>query len=104
VLSRPHLSPDNRLLAFRASNPTTGGRDAVYVAQLPADRAVAQNEWVLVTPGELDVRPCGWSPDGGLLYLLSSRDGTRCLYAQRVDKSVRRRSLTSHPSTNASAQ
>jgi serine/threonine protein kinase/Tol biopolymer transport system component len=88
VLSRPHLSPDNRLLAFRASNPTTGGRDTVYVAQLHADRAVAQDEWVLVTPDELDVRPCGWSPDGGLLYFLSSRDGTRCLYAQRVDKST----------------
>jgi hypothetical protein len=36
-------------------------------------------------PPEADARPCGWSPDGSLLYFLSARDGTRCLYAQRVD-------------------
>jgi len=40
---------------------------------------------VNVVPPEVDARPCGWSPDGSILYLVSSRDGTRCLYAQRVD-------------------
>jgi hypothetical protein len=35
-------------------------------------------------PGSAE-RPCGWSPDGRLLYLLLERDGFRDLYAQRID-------------------
>jgi hypothetical protein len=32
------------------------------------------------------VRPAGWSADGRLVYLVSSRDGVRCLYAARIDR------------------
>lgn len=33
-------------------------------------------------------RATGWSPDGRLLYVLSDRDGFRCLYAVRIDPST----------------
>jgi hypothetical protein len=35
-------------------------------------------------PGSAE-RPCGWSPDSRLLYLLLERDGFRDLYAQRIE-------------------
>ncbi len=31
-----------------------------------------------------------WSPDGGLLYYQSTRDGFRCIWAQRLDRDTKR--------------
>jgi WD40 repeat protein len=85
-VNRPFLSPDSRLLAFRAAMP-----EAVMVAALsPSHATVVEHDWVQLVPPESDVRPCGWSPDGTLLYFVSSRDGTRCLYAQRIERSTGR--------------
>ena len=33
-----------------------------------------------------DARAAGWSPDGALLYYVSARDGARCLWAQRINR------------------
>jgi eukaryotic-like serine/threonine-protein kinase len=82
-LNRPFLSPDGRWLAFRL-NPT-GATEAIVIATV-SDRPAASSQWTKVVPDEADVRPCGWSPDGTLLYFVSSRDGTRCLYAVRIDR------------------
>ena len=82
VLNRPELNPSNRLLAFRA---TADSRDSLFVVPLRPDRTLSEDEWIRVVAPEEDARPCGWSEDGTLIYILSSRDGTRCLYAQRVD-------------------
>ena len=35
-----------------------------------------------------DTRPIGWSANGEILYFVSARDGTRCLYAQRIDRAT----------------
>jgi hypothetical protein len=56
------------------------------IAPLKIERPVPPHAWIEVVPGETDARPCGWSPDGSLLYFVSSRDGMRCLYAQRVNR------------------
>ena len=77
-LNRPHLSPDNRWLAFRSQ----GGSGAqVFVSPFRPGSPPAVSEWFAITEPERDVRPCGWSPSSRMLYLVSSRDGFRCLYA-----------------------
>jgi len=80
-LNRPHFNPDNRLLAFRIFSTTSQSVRIAPVGEAPAP----QESWIAIGDPEADLRPAGWSPDGSLLYLLSGRDGYRCLYAQPVD-------------------
>jgi hypothetical protein len=82
ILNRPFLTADKRLVAFRELDPKG---NVVYVGRVPTQGTLKRSEWIVVVPPEPDARPCGWSPDGRLLYFLSARDGSRCLYAQRVD-------------------
>lgn len=82
-VDRPHLSGDDRWLAFRWVD--AAWRSFVVVARFTPGSPVPRREWAIVTSGEADVRPCGWSPSGRMLYLVSSRDGFRCLYAQAMD-------------------
>jgi Tol biopolymer transport system component len=79
-VNRPFPSPDGQLLAFRS------GGNAIMVAPLAAEHPVPPRAWIELVAPEADARPCGWSPDGTLVYFVSGRDGTRCLYAQPVDR------------------
>jgi eukaryotic-like serine/threonine-protein kinase len=83
VVNRPHVSADDRWLAFRFT--VDNGTQSVVVAPLRPGAPPPLAEWVPVTEPERDVRPCGWSPSGRWLYLVSSRDGFRCLYAVPID-------------------
>jgi Tol biopolymer transport system component len=80
-VNRPHLSPDDRWLAFRAGQQP----QQVFVAPVRPGAPPRSSEWTVITPPEPDIRPCGWSPSGRVLYFFSSRDGFRCLYAQPFD-------------------
>ena len=82
-LSRPFLSPDGRMLTFRVSR---NSRDAVMVAPVDPSGSVSEANWKPVVREEEDARPCGWSPNSRILYFVSARDGTRCLYAQRLNQ------------------
>ena len=82
AVSRPFLSPDKQWIAFRASN---GDLDQLAVAPVDARGPVSRGRWIPLGAPEPDARPAGWSKDGRLLYIVSSRDGTRCLYAVRID-------------------
>jgi len=84
-LSRPFLTPNLRFLAFRR---TVEESDQLFTAVVSA-APVSEKEWTPLGPAEPDTRPCGWSPDSRVLYFVSSRDGTRCLYAQRLDPTGR---------------
>jgi hypothetical protein len=84
TVNRPFPSPDGRLLAFRRIAPAG---EAIMLAPLTAQLPAARDSWVEMVAPETDARPAGWSPDGSLVYFLSARDGERCLYAQRVDRS-----------------
>jgi hypothetical protein len=57
------------------------------IAPVTTSQPAARDAWIEVVPTETDARPVGWSPDGAMLYFVSGRDGTRCLYAQRINRS-----------------
>jgi Tol biopolymer transport system component len=83
TVNRPFPSPDGRLLAFRRMNVEGG---AIMLAPLTREQPVPSGAWIELVAPETDARPAGWSPDGALLFFVSGRDGVRCLYAQRVDR------------------
>ena len=85
TVNRPFPSPDGRLLAFRGGSSTA---DVIFIAPLTSELPVARQAWVQIVAPENDARPSGWSPDAGLLYFVSARDGARCLWAQRVNRTV----------------
>jgi len=86
-LHRGIVSPDERWIAFHV--PLGQTRSSVFVAplrQVPA----SESDWIRVTEGTgMDAWPF-WSPDGGLLYFVSHRDGFRCLWAQPLDFETKR--------------
>jgi eukaryotic-like serine/threonine-protein kinase len=84
TVNRPFPSPDGRLLAFRRTGPEG---DAILIAPLSTDQPAPPRAWIRLVAPEEDARPSGWSPEGTMVYFVSGRDGARCLYAQRVDRS-----------------
>jgi Tol biopolymer transport system component len=84
AVSRPFPSPGKRLLVFRRGD-VSGQGDTIMIAPLTTAQPVHSSAWIELVASEADARPSGWSPDGSVVYFLSSRDGTRCLYAQRVN-------------------
>ena len=82
VLSRLHVSPDDRFLAFRWG---TGIGVETFVAPVTPGHPVLQEEWAEVQEPTTTGRPTGWSLDSGIVYLLLDSDGFRCLWGQRID-------------------
>jgi Tol biopolymer transport system component len=86
-LTMPRLSPDGRVLAFSEMRPGRARR--IHLAPFTGE-AVPQSQWSLVLDGtDFDRQPV-WSPSGDIIYFQSDRDGTRCIWAQRVDTSTRK--------------
>jgi Tol biopolymer transport system component len=84
-LTMPRVSPDGRLLVFTELRPGRARR--INLVPFTGD-AVAGSQWtVLVDGADFDRQPV-WSPSGDLIYFLSDRDGTRCIWAQRIDRST----------------
>ena len=85
-LNMPRLSPDGRLLTFTALRPGRARR--IYLVPFTGE-PVPEKDWtVLVDGSDLDRQPF-WGPSGNLVYFMSDRDGSRCIWAQRVDTSTR---------------
>ncbi len=79
--SAVRLSPDDRWVAFqKLMGP---GRNQHLVA--PALPAAAGSQPIPVSDDRSWVLASRWSLNGQLLYYLSDRDGSRCLWAQRLD-------------------
>ncbi|MEO8502541.1 MAG: protein kinase [Acidobacteriota bacterium] len=81
-LNRMHASPDDRWLAFRGGDGSSG---KVFVAPLAPGTPSPLATWQEVQEPTTTGRPCGWSPDSTVLYLLLDADGFRCLWGQRID-------------------
>jgi Tol biopolymer transport system component len=82
------LSWDDRWVTFY--NNVSGGYTRIYVAPVNTASPANERDLIPITSGKSwDALP-EFSPDGGVLYFQSERDGRRCLWAQRLDKSTKR--------------
>ncbi len=81
-LRQAHFSPDDRWIAMVAR--MDGGSSRIYLAPF-RDRLVATSEWIALTDGSAWESSPQWSPDGKLVYYISTRDGYHCIWAQPLD-------------------
>jgi hypothetical protein len=81
-LDRPHVSPDDRWIAFRR---IAGASGKSYVTALNRGKVIAPEAAQEIQEPTATGRPTGWSPDSRILYLLLDTDGFRCLWAQRIN-------------------
>jgi len=58
----------------------------IFVAKIQPSAVAGDKDWVLVSR---DGEAPNWSPDGSILYFWSDRDGSPCLWAQRLDPSTK---------------
>lgn len=82
-LDRPHVSPDERWLAFRFGVES-------YVARFSPGQPPPRNEWQLIDEPTMSGRPMGWSQRSDMVYLLLDTDGFRCVYGQAIDPATGR--------------
>jgi WD40 repeat protein len=52
-----------------------------------ASGVAADKDWIVINQ---DAEAPAWSPDASMLYFWSDRDGSPCLWAQRLDATTRR--------------
>jgi Tol biopolymer transport system component len=81
-IGRLHLSPNDRWLVF---NYWLGDTIRLIVIPFASGRLVSHDQWIAVTPENTSSYHGAWSPDGRLLYFLSERDGSVCVWAQPID-------------------
>jgi eukaryotic-like serine/threonine-protein kinase len=80
------LSPDGKWVAFHLRRPVS---ELLKIAPVRQGKAAAEANWITVaaTAGRNN-RPW-WSPDGNLLYFLSTRDSYSCIWAQALDPATK---------------
>jgi eukaryotic-like serine/threonine-protein kinase len=87
ALTMPRLSPDGKVLAFTQAGQ--GRATRIYLAPFTGEQ-VPEAQWSLLVDGhDFDRQPV-WSPSGEIVYFQSDRDGTRCIWALRVDRATRK--------------
>ena len=86
VLSAGKFSPDGKSIAFHLR--TRQSTAQVFLARIAGALPLAREAWIPVTDGANDDAEPAWSPSGELLYYLSDRDGFRCIWATRVDRTT----------------
>jgi Tol biopolymer transport system component len=81
-LRHAHFSPDDRWIVVVAR--IDGGSSRIYIAPFRAS-LVPKSEWIPLSDGSAWESSPQWSPDGKLVYYVSTRDGYHCIWAQRLD-------------------
>jgi serine/threonine protein kinase/dipeptidyl aminopeptidase/acylaminoacyl peptidase len=83
-----HFAPDDRWIVFTRQQ-STNEREPAFIA--PVDRMTAsENDWIAVIERTASVSSPRWSPDGNMIYLVSTLDGFRCIWAQRLNPATKR--------------
>ncbi|HYM05076.1 MAG TPA: hypothetical protein VEU11_00810 [Terriglobales bacterium] len=86
ALNRPvteaAVSPDGRWLAIRAPAAPPGCPET-FIAPVEGQPGSTCKDWIAL-PELSSAWGLRWSQKGDLLYFFSSRDGTRCIWAQRL--------------------
>ena len=83
TIGRLRFSPDDRWLAF---NYREAGSIRIYVVPFQPGALVGRDRWIAITAEDTLVFAPIWSTDGGTLYYLSNRDGSFCVWSQRMDR------------------
>ena len=86
MLSRPRFSPDDKWIAFSQRSEAAW---RIYVAQYDGT-VKKEDQWIAITDGRFAELIPHWSPSGDLLYFYSERDGSLCIWAQRLDAQSKR--------------
>ena len=81
-LRQAHFSPDDHWIVMVAR--MDGGSSRIYLVPF-SDRLVPRSEWIPLTEGSAWESSPQWSPDGKLVYYISTRDGYHCIWAQPLD-------------------
>jgi len=81
------LSPDGNWVAFHLPRL---GSEALKIAPVREGKAAAEAEWITVTDTAGYNKRGWWSPNGNLLYFLSTRDNSPCIWAQALDPATKR--------------
>lgn len=82
----PRFSSDGGWVAFNGRLDKLAPA-RVFVAKVQGLMAAPEKEWIVVSE---DGEAPGWSPQANLLYFWSDRDGSPCLWAQRLDPATKR--------------
>lgn len=86
ALFQAKFSPDSRAVVLIGCHPEkTGEGCAIFIVPLKSDGTPETHDWIAIDhPSPWDDKP-RWSPSGNLLYFVSDRDGSLCLWAQRLN-------------------
>jgi hypothetical protein len=82
----PRLCSDGRWIAFNRRADRLAPRAQIVVAEVQDSAVDNPGNWIVVSD---DGDAPAWSPQGNLLYFWSNRDGSPCLWAQRLDPRTR---------------
>jgi Tol biopolymer transport system component len=78
------FSPEGRRIALAVGVP---GKDKIQGIIAPFDGNIgADSSWTPITEESYHLA-MDWAPDGDVIYYFATRDGYRCLWAQRLDRS-----------------
>ena len=78
------LSPDAHWILFAVTTPRRE-EPQWFIAPLQDRASDSESTWIPINGEQVQ-----WSPDEGLLYLMSDRDGFPCIYSQRLDTKTKR--------------
>jgi serine/threonine protein kinase len=87
LLFRGHFSPDDKWIVFHTYS-SRGTR--TIIAPFRGTTAVDERDWIVVADERSYNDAPRWSADGNLIYYLDDRDGSRCLWAQRLNPTTKR--------------